>query len=253
MPYGLYISAEGAHAQSKRLEVLANNLANSDTTGFKRDLAVLQARFAETTARGLDQSGTGSINDLGGGVEVAATKTDFSPGPIKQTGIKSDLAAVDPDTFFVVQKGDQQMLTRAGNFSVNGLGLLVNQSGFPVMSDSNTPIEIAPVEEGGPWQMTADGGVQQAGAVTYLSLVRPQSLGDLVKVGENLFKPLSEPVAIPPEERRVLSGHLEGSGVKPTLEMMDLIESSRGFEANVNLIKHQDQMFGTLISRLLKE
>ena len=70
MPYGFYISAEGAHAQAKRLEILANNLANVDTAGFKRELAVFRARNAEATQRGEDVRGSGSLNDLGGGVLV---------------------------------------------------------------------------------------------------------------------------------------------------------------------------------------
>ncbi len=68
MPYGLYISAEGALAQSQRMEVIANNLANLDTPGFKRELAVFQARYAEAIEQGRDYPGSGSINDVGGGV-----------------------------------------------------------------------------------------------------------------------------------------------------------------------------------------
>ena len=86
MPYGLYISAEGAYAQNKRMEVLANNLANAATTAFKRDQPIFQARLAEATARGLDFPGSRSINDLGGGVEVLGTVTDFSQGALEATG-----------------------------------------------------------------------------------------------------------------------------------------------------------------------
>ena len=82
MAYGMYISAEGAMAQSLRLETIANNLANVDTVGFKRDLALCQARLAEEAAMGLAPAGDGSINDVGGGVMVEATVTDFSPGPM---------------------------------------------------------------------------------------------------------------------------------------------------------------------------
>jgi flagellar basal body rod protein FlgG len=104
----------------------------------------------------------------------------------------------------------------------------------------------------GPWQLTEDGGIQQGTTVNYLALVQTATPADLAKTGENLFWPLSEPVRLPPEGRRVLSGHLEMSGVKPTTEMMDLIEASRAFEANVNLIRGQDQMIGSLIGRLLR-
>jgi flagellar basal-body rod protein FlgF len=247
VPYGLYISAEGAQALSQRLEVLSNNLANVDTTAFKRDLALFKARLTEADEQGLDQPGTGTINDLSGGVQFYETKTDFSQGPMRKTGAEFDMA-IQGDGFFVVQKGDQQFLTRAGNFQLDGQNQLVSADGFPVMSDAGTPIVID-----SPWQLTANGEVAQAGALTPLAIVRPQSFGDLVKSGESLFKPLAPPVALPPGERRVAGGYLEGSGVRPTVEMMELIETSRAFEANVNLIRYQDQAMGSLISRVLKE
>ena len=114
MSYGLYISAEGAHAQSRRVETLANNLANADTVGFKRDLAVLQARYSEETQRGLDYPGSQSVNDLGGGVKVAGTQTDFSAGAFKRTNVPSDMA-IPGDGFFMVRRPDGDYLTRAGN------------------------------------------------------------------------------------------------------------------------------------------
>ena len=82
--------------------------------------------------------------------------------------------------------------------------------------------------------------------------MQPASLGDLVKAGENLFRPLVDPQALPVGQRQVRQFYLEGSGVNPTLEMMELIETSRAFEANMKLIQHQDEMINTLISRLLQ-
>jgi len=77
MPYGLYLSAEGAHAQSKRLEVIAHNLANVDTVGFKRELALFQSRFAEAIEQGMVSPGTGAIEDVGGGVWPSRAKAFF--------------------------------------------------------------------------------------------------------------------------------------------------------------------------------
>ena len=249
MPYGLYISAEGALAQSRRLETLSNNIANVDTPGFKRDLAVFQARYAEATQQGIDYPGSRSINDLSGGVLVKETKTDFSPGSLRRTDIPTDIA-INGDGFFLVQKGDQKLLTRAGNFQLTGAGALVTQDGRAVLSDNGTPITIDP--EGGPWRVNPQGGIEQAGDVTLLAMVKPKSLGDLVKAGENQFSSLAATEPVPPEERQVSGGFLELSGAKPTLEMMDLIEASRCFEANTNMIKSQDQMMSGLVNRLLK-
>jgi flagellar basal-body rod protein FlgF len=247
MPYGIYLSASGAEAQSQRIETLANNLANVDTVGFKRDLAVLQARHSEAIEQGLDESGSGSVNDVGGGVYVRETVTDFSRGPLQQTGVASDMA-IDGEGFFVVARGDQQLLTRAGNFTVTGSGQLVTPDGMPVLGDDGQPIVLDPTQ---PWQVAPDGAITQSGARLALALVKPRSLGDLAKAGQNLFAPLAETIPLEANQRRVVGGYLEASSVKPTLEMMELIEASRAFEANVRLIQHQDEMIGSLVNRVL--
>src|SRR5687768_2999284 len=132
MSYGLYISAEGAMAQNLRLETIANNLANVDSAGFKRDLAIFQARYAEEIENGLDYHGSGSVNDVGGGVMVAGTLTDYSPGTLKRTNIDTDLA-IAGDGFFVVSKDGQQHLTRGGNFLLDSAGRLTTQTGYSVL------------------------------------------------------------------------------------------------------------------------
>ena len=249
MPYGLYVSAEGADVQAARLEIISNNLANVDTVGFKRELAVLQARYAEATEQGQDMPGSGSINDVGGGVEMRQTKTDFSAGPLKRTEIPTDMA-IEGEGFFVVSKDGEPLLTKAGNFRVTQFGELVTQQGYAVLSDGGEPITVSP--ENGPWRLSPQGGIQQRGAVQNLALVRPESLGDLVKIGENLFKPLSEPQPVVAGGRRVAGGYLEMSGVQPTTEMIGLIEASRAVEANINMMKTQDQMLSGLVNRLMR-
>jgi flagellar basal-body rod protein FlgF/flagellar basal-body rod protein FlgG len=248
MPYGLYLSADGARAQSRRLDVLANNLANANTTGFKRQLAIFQARYAEADQRGQDRLGSGSLNDLGGGVFVSQTKTDFSPAAMKRTGEPTDLA-IDGEGFFLVRKDNDQYLTRAGNFHLNAHGELVTAQEYPVLNDTGTPVTID--LDAGPWSVTSSGGIRQAGGTQSLALVKTASMGDLVKCGNNLFRPLSEPQPVAAAERRVSSGFLETSGVEPTTEMVDLIETQRAFEANVNMMQTQDEMLSALISRVL--
>ena len=249
MPYGLYISADGAQAQLQRMEVIANNLANVETTGFKRELGIVQARYSEAAQQGLSTPGAGTIDDLGGGVQLAETKTDFSPGAIQLTGNPADLA-IRGDGFFVVRKGDQEMLTRAGNFRLTSTGELVTQQGYPVLSDSRTPIAIRP--DGGQWTINASGELRQDGTAQSLALVKPASLGDLSKSGENLFRPLADPQPLPAAECAVDSGSLEMSAVKPTTELIDMLETTRLVEANINMIQTQDQMLNGLISRIMK-
>jgi flagellar basal-body rod protein FlgF len=250
MPYGLYISAEGAQAQSRRMEVVANNLANVNTAGFKRQLAGFQARYTEAAERGLDIPGNGTLADLGGGVLFKSAQTDFSEGRLIHSRMPTDLA-INGEGFFAVQKGNRMMLTRAGNFSVNPDGVLVTQQGYPVLSDNYTPITIDP--EAGPWTLQADGSLAQDGTIQNLAMVKPRSLGDLAHAAENLFLPLGPLQPIAPEMRTVQNEFYEGSTVEPTTEMIEMIETSRAFEANVNMIRNQDQMIGNLVTRVLKQ
>src|SRR5688572_23643968 len=172
MYYGLYMSAAGAHAQSQKVEVLSNNLANVDTVGFKRELALLEARDSEAIERGEDHRGSGSRNDLGGGVDLAATATEFRLGTFKPTGIATDMAIELPNLFFMVQRGDQQLLTRAGNFQFNHEGQLQTGDGDAVLSNDGSPIQLDPRL---PWEMLSGGRIQQAGDVRELGLRRPQN------------------------------------------------------------------------------
>jgi flagellar basal-body rod protein FlgF len=249
MPYGLYISAEGAQAQATRLDVIANNLANVETVGFKRDLAVFQARYAEAVAKGAVSPGLGKPEDVGGGILVRQTNTDFSEGPLQHTRSPQHLA-IRGEGFFMVQKGRDTFLTRAGNFSITTRGELVTPQGYAVLDESGQPMVINPEQKD--FHFTDTGELQQKDSAQKLALVQPASYQDLIKQGENLFRCNGRPQPVPSGRRNVAPGYLESSTVRPTTEMTSLIEASRFLEANLNLMKTQDQTLGTLIDRLMK-
>jgi len=249
MIYGMYLSAEGAAAQNRRVEVLANNMANVNTPGFKRELAVLQARHAEAIIQGLDTPGSRSINDLGGGVEVADVVTDHSQGALRQTGIPTDLA-INGEGYFVVKRGDEELLTRAGNFTLDGNGALVTSAGDPVLSEDGAP--ILGLRNPDRWQMLPGGIINDGGLQVRLKLVRPAAAGDLARAGENLFRPLAQTTNVPAGERSIVNKFLEMSAVHPVREMTELIAATRAFEANVKMIQNQDQVTGELLSRVLR-
>ncbi len=253
MPYGMYISAAGAAAQTRQLEVISNNMANAHTVGFKPDFAIEMARHAEAIERGADHPSSESINNVGGGIEIQRTATNFARGITKQTSIPSDLAIVDQngDVFFKVERDGETLLTRAGNFRFSGTGQLLTQNGATVLSTEGEPIFIDP--EIPEWQFNEDGSIQQGEERIPLAMERPVSLGDLAKAGNNEFRPLGETIQVAPNERRVRSGYLEMSAVSPTHMMMDMIKTSRVYEANVRLIQHQDHMMGTLVNRALRQ
>jgi flagellar basal-body rod protein FlgF len=256
MPYGLYLAADGANVQSKRLEMLANNLANVDTVGFKRELALFEARAPEAIEQGLDQRGGQGLNDLPGGVKFFETITDYSTGPLKHTGMNTDVAILG-DGFFQVSKDGETYLTRAGNFSIDAQGNMLTQEGEQVLSSGGAPVvidtELGPAgigDDGAVYQMNPDG---QRVVVNDLGVVKPGSLGDLVKRGENRFYPLGPVTLVPPDQRRIRSGYLEGSGVAATSEMMQLIEATRAMEMNVNMIRNHDQMLSGITNRMLRQ
>ena len=249
MPYGLYMSAAGAKAQSHRLEVVSHNLANVNTPGYKAQTPVLQARFAEAIEEGMQRPGVGEIDDIGGGVTLQSTGTEFRAGAIKQTGVRTDFAINNASDFFVVERDDKQMLTRAGNFAFNSSGFLVTQSGEKVLSEGGRPIQINPTL---PFDIGPGGRIMQQGTFNDLMLARPAGFGDLSRQGENLYLPLAEFDNVPPTDRQVTNGYLEQSAVNPTMTMMELIEASRGYEANTKMIQNQDHVMGSLISRILQ-
>ena len=249
MPYGVYLSAAGAHAQSHRMQVLSNNLANVDTPGFKPQQTILQSRFAEMIEQGVTPAGMGGADDIGGGVTIQKTQTHLGPGPMKSTGRETDFAIHDNDSFFVIQRGEQQLLTRAGNFLFDSSGRMVNDAGDAVVAADGRGIQIEP---GVPFAVEPQGVIRQGDSVWELMVARPKSMGDVSHLGGNQFKPLAEFDLVPKPDRKVVAGMLEQSAVRPTAAMMELIETSRVYEANVRMIQNQDNVMGTLINRVLQ-
>jgi len=249
MPYGVYLSASGAQAQSHRLEQISNNLANVDTPGFKPKVTILQARFSELIQQGAVSPGLGGADDVGGGVTIQPEQTEFKNGAIRTTGRETDFAIHDKDSFFVLQRGDQQLLSRAGDFLFDSSGRMVNTGGDLVLASDGNPIQIDPKQ---PFQVGAEGRIHQSGTTREIMLARPQNLGDLTNIGGNLFRPLAEFGLAPPGQRNVIAGSLEQSAVSATGTMMEMIETTRVYEANVQMIKNQDSVLGSLIGRVLK-
>lgn len=246
----MYLSAEGAKAQAQRLELIANNLANVETPGFKRDIPTFQARFAEAIQRGQEFVGTKSGSDVGGGVKVVEVQTDFSVGTLRETKVPTDFAINGEGFFQVLTPSGETLLTRAGDFQLDAQGRLLTQAGrYQVLDDGGGPIQIDPAQ---PWQLFPGGVINQEGTQISIGLQQPASLGDLVKVGTNTFRSLATTSAVPEIERDIRQGYLEQAGVSTTSEMMAMIETSRAFEANTKLIQHQDGMVSQLLGRVLR-
>lgn len=249
MPYGMYISAEGAAAQAQRLEVIANNMANVDTAGFKQDVPMFQARFAEAIQKGQAMAGDQSINDLGGGVKIIDVETDYSPGELKRTGGDLDVAINGVGFFHVKGDDGKQYLSRAGAFELDTRGRLVTQNGKrPVLDQQGAEIVLSGEA---PINISSDGFIQQGSNILALGMSQPDSLDEMVKAGNNLWQPTGVVKPLQLAERNVRQGFLEVSGANSVRQMMAMIETTRAFEANTRMIQNQDSMLGSLIGRVL--
>lgn len=250
MIYGLYLSGQGAQAQSERLNVLSNNLANASTGAFKRDLAMFQAHDPYDVEQGVADHVPGNLNEMTGGVTLADIVTDHSNGSLTQTGGQYDLALVGPG-FFTVSDGRETLLTRNGRFTVDQQGTLVTaDDGHTVMGAGNAPIRIP--SDASDVNVSADGrvlAINAAGAaeeIGRINLVQTATPDQLEKVGNNYYRSAGS-LAAAGDDLQVMQGHLEESGVRPVLEMMNLIEASRAFEANINTMRLQDETLGQLL------
>jgi len=253
MSYGLYVSAEGAHAQNYRLETIANNIANVDTPGFKRELAVQQARHSQRIDYGQDWPYSGSMNDIGGGVLTQGTLTAFRTQGKSMVGEKTDMEIVG-DGFFLVQniQTGEHFLTRAGDFQVLADGRLVAQgtpNEFAICDINQQPITLNPTSR---WESCDGGEIIQDGVHTMLAVVEPNDYTKMVKQGKNMFKSEDGFTPIDMNKRRVKPGFLEGSAVDPAAEMVELIATSRLIETNLKMVQQQDDMTGGLISKVLR-
>ncbi|HEY2249659.1 MAG TPA: flagellar hook basal-body protein [Planctomycetaceae bacterium] len=248
MIYGLYLSGQGAQMQMIRQDVVANNLANASTTAFKRELLIAQAHPPFDSQHGNRTWLPGNLDNLPGGVSSGGTSTDFSQGELQRTQGSFDLA-IQGKGFLKVANGKEVYLTRNGQLSVGPQNQLVTRDqGYPVLSTEGAP--FAGLDPALPIDVHPDGSVMQGvNSVGKLALVEPQNYSDLTKVGKNMFSTSGRTAPASPETQ-VKQGYLEDSGVRPVTSMMELIESSRTLEANVNMIKTQDDSLDRLLQSL---
>jgi flagellar basal-body rod protein FlgF len=236
---GIYTAASGMVAQLNRQDVVANNLANLNTTGFKSDQATSTA-FGSMLLKAYDQKGATSIGALGIGVEVGATYADLSNGPLLQTGIKSNLA-ISGDALFAVETQAGERYTRAGNFTIDQDNYLVTQDGNRVLGE-NGPIQVA-----GDFDVTATGEVMQEGKqIARLKLV---SATGAQKAGGSLYTATQ---VQPASNFQILQGTVEQSNVNAVRQMLEMINITRSYETNQKALTAQDEALGKAVNELNK-
>ncbi len=250
MIYGLYLSAAGVQTNSYRQDVIANNLANSETVGFKRDLALFQERRTEAQDRGnIPGMSNALLEKLGGGVFAYPTQVDSAQGELEPTGNNLDVA-IEGHGFFTVNDNGKTHLTRDGRFLVNRAGhlALANAEGQEVMDVKGRPITLDPKLVGTKTTIGRFGEVTQAGKlVGRVNLVDAPDYSKLQKRGGNLLTYPDEG-ALKPAAGVLHSEFVERGNVEPASELALLMDAQRQLEANANMIRYQDTTLGRLVN-----
>ena len=268
---GWYIGSSGMNAQQNRLDTIANNLANVDTAGFKRDTTVSKS-FPElllrrTNADGVYEHPFGSadaapiIGKLGLGVETNENFTEFEQGSFRSTEGTTDFA-LGGEGFFVVETPEGERYTRNGNFVIGKEGILETKDGYPVLGE-NGHINLQKVQqEGAPLNVNEDGVLmvgsktfgESESAVDRLRVVRFDNERYLKKQGNSLWKANDisgqAHIAEGKERPQLIQGYLETSNVNVVNEMVKMIEVNRAYEASQKAIQSEDTMMSTLWSKV---
>jgi flagellar basal-body rod protein FlgF len=241
----IYMAAAAALAYEKRLEVVANNIANVNTAGFKRDDVAFQAYLSSAEGAAAPVAPPYPNPQAGASFWVSySSRTDFSPGPLQQTGNQLDLA-LNGKGFFTVESPNGTVYTRRGNFTLSPDGVLVTQEGWPVQGSSGElRLDAA---NGGPQGLDAsvgeDGSVRVNGRdVGRLRIEDFSDPGRLTKIGDGYFTAGDAESSAAPENVRVAQGFLEMSNVETVRAMTEMIEILRGYESYQRVIRSIDEI-----------
>lgn len=278
---GLYTGASGMAVQMQRLDTVANNLANVDLNGYKRDTTILKA-FPEILLRRMNDDGVytfplGSVDTtpivgrLGTGAEVNEVFTVFEQGPLKQTENPFDLA-LEGKGFLSVALPEGERYTRNGAFLLSDDGFLVTKNGELVLGE-NGPVRLKKNnfvidQDGVIYQNASYAGDERRlvsleenewenlERVDRLKIVDFERTRYLKKMGNSFWVSTEESgpavVAAGPERPKVRQGFLEGANVNVVREMVEMIEVNRTYEANQKMIQTHDGLLGRLINDVIK-
>jgi flagellar basal-body rod protein FlgF len=219
--------------------MMANNLANLSTNGFKGQ----EMLFTEYLGKGSDGKQASYVQDLG-------TARDTREGPITQTGNSLDVA-IEGAGYLVVDTPLGPRYTRDGHFQLDAQGQIVTPQGYPVQSDGNTPITVP--DNTREITIGKDGSVVTAGggSVGKLQLVTFADDQALLPAGNNFFSTDQTPQPAP-ANTRIVQGSLEGSNVEPVLEITQLIAANRAISYTHDFTSAEANRVSTAIDRLGK-
>lgn len=256
MMRSLYISATGMGSQQRQIDTVANNLANVDTTGFKKSRNNFQDLLYQIDKTAGSQSSQNTTVPVGihsgHGVKHVSTEKIFTQGDMKNTGVDLDVAIEGSGFFQILQPSGAIAYSRAGNFQRDQQGRLVTQDGFPLEPEIIIPQDARRVQIGMDGTVSAwMGDDGQATTVGTIQLARFSNPAGLTPLGKNLYS-ASTASGNPTVEKpgangmgTLLEGFLEMSNVSVVDEMINMITAQRAYEINSKAIQTSDDMLKT--------
>lgn len=241
MPSNLYVSASGAMARLAQLDLVANNLANAGTTGYKRDGAFFEAvlQSSLTDEDGETVSGAPGLNF----VRSQGMSSDFEAGSIEKTGGALDIAIKGPG-FLEVETAEGPRYTRSGSLKISSEGTLITRDGMPVMGDGG-PITVS----GSGVHFMPNGELRdEAGnSLGRVKVVEFDNLLALKKGAHQRYEALDDAGPLPVANPKVAPESLEGSNVNTVHELGTLVVLQRAFDANIRTLQADDEATASLI------
>ena len=234
-----YISLSRQSGLLKELSVIANNMANADTTGYKREGAIF-TEYVKSVGSARPSDNPRESMSMG---RLGAHVSHFESGELRRTGGSLDVA-IDGEGFFLIETPQGERLSRAGHLMTDNEGTLINASGFAVLDDAGGRIQIPQdvnlLAIGGDGTLSADGvELGKLGIVTAIPT-------DLSREGDNLWS--TENGYIPVDEPQVIQGFLEDSNVQPVAEIARMIEVQRAYDAGQKLLEIENDRIKSVIT-----
>jgi flagellar basal-body rod protein FlgG len=249
----MWISKTGVQAQDAKLQAIANNLANVNTVGFKRDRVVFEDLFYQVDQQPGTQRADNTLApsgvQLGNGTHLVGTQKVFTNGNLQTTSQPLDVAITGAGFLQVRRPNGEPAYTRAGQLQIDANGTLINAQGLPLVPQITVPNNATAltIGENGMVSATVPGNAAatELGQLTLATFVNPTGL---LALGENLFQETASSGA-PTEGRpgdgavgKLKQGALEGSNVQVVEEMVDMIAAQRTYEMNTKVLTAADNM-----------
>ena len=258
MVRGLYTAWTGMVNEQKRLDVIANNMANSDTIGYKKQGVTSQSFDDELTLRIHNNNARSALNyrigDMNLGVKIGETYHDMSQGSLRETGNTYDLA-LSGDGFFTIQTTNKQGVTstkytRDGSFTVTTDGYLVTRDGDFVLDNNGERIQIPGAQTARNVAFDERGNVLVDGQqVTTLGIAGFENPQALLLYGENMYN-ATEAAGLQAGTAAVHQGYLEMSNTNVIKEMVDMITITRAYEAGQKMIQTVDNTLDKAVNEI---